>query len=108
MLSYSCGGIDFVFLQNFKDVKKMKEKDLRKLKRIELYEIMLAQSEEIDELRKQLEEAQTALASRDIQIKEAGSIAQASLKLTQVFEEAQKAADLYVYNIKKMAGEDHD
>lgn len=96
------------FLQNFKDVKKMKEKDLRKLKRIELYEIMLAQSEEIDELRKQLEEAQTALASRDIQIKEAGSIAQASLKLTQVFEEAQKAADLYVYNIKKMAGEDHD
>lgn len=86
----------------------MKDKELQKLKRIELYEIMLAQSEEIDKLRQQLEEARVALASRDIQMKEAGSIAQASLKLTQVFEEAQKAADLYLYNIKKLAGEDHE
>lgn len=86
----------------------MKDKELQKLKRIELYEIMLAQSEEIDKLRQQLEEARIALASRDIKMKEAGSIAQASLKLTQVFEEAQKAADLYLYNIKKLAGEDHE
>ena len=86
----------------------MNTKDLRKLKRIELYEIMLAQSEEIDDLRRQLEEAQAALASRDLQIKEAGSIAQASMKLTQVFEEAQKAADLYLYNVQKLAGHAHD
>ncbi len=32
----------------------MNEKDFRKLKRIELYEIMLAQAEEIDALRSEL------------------------------------------------------
>ena len=79
----------------------MNEKELRKLKRIELYEIMLAQSEEIDALKVQLEEAQAALSSKEIKIKEAGSLAQASLQLTKVFEEAQKAADLYLHNIQQ-------
>ena len=32
----------------------MNEKDFRKLKRVELYEIMLAQAEEIDDLRAKL------------------------------------------------------
>ncbi|CYV77528.1 DNA repair ATPase [Streptococcus suis] len=40
----------------------MDVKNLRKLKRIELYEIMLAQSEEIDCLRNQLEKIKTELA----------------------------------------------
>jgi hypothetical protein len=82
----------------------MNEKQFRKLKRIELYEIMLAQSEEIDSLRNQLEEVKLALASKEIAMKEAGSIAEASLKLTKIFDEAQKAADLYLENIKKEKG----
>ncbi len=68
----------------------MDVKNLRKLKRIELYEIMLAQSEEIDCLRNQLEKIKTELADRRIMISQSGSIAEASMKLTNIFEEAQK------------------
>ena len=81
----------------------MTEKELLKLKKSELLEIMLAQSKEIDSLREQLADAKKKLKNRRIKIKESGSIAEASLKLTQIFEEAQKAADLYVENVKRMA-----
>lgn len=83
----------------------MNEKDFRKLKRVELYEIMLAQAEEIDDLRNQLTAAKKELKNKRIDIQRSGSIAEASLKLTKIFEEAQKAADLYLCNIKKETGD---
>ena len=83
----------------------MNEKDFRKLKRVELYEIMLAQAEEIDDLRAQLATAKKELENKRIDIQRSGSIAEASLKLTKIFEEAQKAADLYLSNIKKETGD---
>mgnify|MGYP000706337408 FL=1 len=83
----------------------MNEKDFRKLKRVELYEIMLAQAEEIDDLRAKLAAAKKELKNRRIDIQRSGSIAEASLKLTKIFEEAQKAADLYLSNIKKETGD---
>ncbi|MBS7888950.1 DNA repair protein [Streptococcus suis] len=86
----------------------MDVKNLRKLKRIELYEIMLAQSEEIDCLRNQLEKIKTELADRRIMISQSGSIAEALMKLTNIFEEAQKAADLYLYNVKNKIGDVHE
>lgn len=81
----------------------MTEKELLKLKRSEMLEIMLAQAREIDDLRSELEETKAELADRRIRIENSGSIAEASLQLTKVFEEAQKAADLYVENIKHRA-----
>ena len=72
----------------------MTEKELLKLKK---------QSREIDSLRAQLEEAKAELADKRINIEESGSIAEASLKLTRIFEEAQKAADLYLENVKRGA-----
>ena len=83
----------------------MNEKDFRKLKRLELYEIMLAQAEEIDDLRAQLAAPKKELENKRIDIQQSGSIAEASLKLTKVFEEAQKAADLYLSNIKRETGD---
>ena len=83
----------------------MNEKDFRKLKRVELYEIMLAQAEEIDDLRAQLATAKKELENKRIDIQQSGSIAEASLKLTKIFEEAQKAADLYLSNIKRETGD---
>ena len=44
----------------------MTEKELLKLKRSEMLEIMLAQSREIDDLRKELEETKAALEDRKI------------------------------------------
>lgn len=81
----------------------MTEKELLKLRRSELLEIMLAQSQEIDNLRQQLDEANAKLADREIRLSESGSIAEASLRLTNIFEEAQKAVDLYVDNMKRLA-----
>lgn len=82
----------------------VEKRDLSKLKRTELLEIMLAQSEEIDRLRVELAEKDELLKNREIAIDESGSLAEASLKLTHVFEEAQKAADLYLYNVRSRAG----
>ena len=79
----------------------MTEKELLKLNKSEMLEIMLAQSREIDSLREQLAEAEARLEDRRITIEKAGSLAEASLKLTKVFEEAQKAADLYLENVKR-------
>lgn len=86
--------------------QNLKERELRKLKRSELLEIMLAQSEEIDSLKNEIEDLKKERDDRELIIKDAGSIAEASLKLTKVFEEAQKAADLYTKAVKEKAGAD--
>ena len=83
----------------------MTEKELLKLKRSELLEIMRAQSREIDKLREELEETKAKLEDREIRIEKAGSLAEASLRLTNIFEEAQKAVDLYVDNIKRRSSQ---
>ena len=81
----------------------MNKKELRKLKRIDLFEIMLAQSEEIDRLRAELETLKKQLEDKRILLEKRGTLAEASLALTNIFEEAQKAADLYLYNIESQA-----
>ena len=77
----------------------MNERTLKQLKKIELYEILLAQSKEIDRIKQELIETQQKLENKQIIIQEAGSLADAALKLTKIFEEAQKAADIYLKNI---------
>lgn len=79
----------------------MTEKELLKLKRSDMLEIMLAQSLEIDALRKEIEDLHARLEDRKIRISTSGSIAEASIRMTRVFEEAQKAADLYLDNIRR-------
>ena len=83
----------------------MTEKELLKLKRSEMLEIMLAQSREIDRLRKELEEAKAQVEDKEIRLRESGSIAEASLRLTNIFEEAQKAANIYLQNAMRMVDE---
>ena len=78
----------------------MKERDLHKLNRAELLELLLEQSKEIERLRSELETATKQLEDKKIAISESGSIAEAALKLTNIFAEAQKAADLYLANVK--------
>lgn len=80
----------------------MTDKEVRKLSRTQLLEIMVAQGKEIEELRVQLEEAKRQLANRKIEIQEAGSLAEAALRLNGVFEAAQRAADQYLENIRRM------
>ena len=71
----------------------------------DLLEIMLRQSEEIDELRAQVADLQAKLDDRDFQFNRIGSIAEASLAVTNIFQEAEKAAKLYLENIRSKVNE---
>ena len=82
----------------------MTDKELKKLSRYELLEMLLEQSKEVQRLKEELEKANALLEERQILIHNAGSIAQAALKLNGVFEAAQKAADQYLENIKQING----
>ncbi len=81
----------------------MTDKTLRRLSRRELVELLLAQSKEVEQLRAELAQAEQKLKSRQILLREAGSIAEASLRLNEVFESAQKAADQYLLNVKRLS-----
>ena len=75
--------------------------DLTKMKKKEILEIMLAQGEEIDRLRAQVADLEAKLADRELLVERCGSLAEASIRVTKVFEEAQRAADIYLENIRR-------
>lgn len=120
----------------------MVNKELKKLTRRELLQMLLIQCEESERLQKELDqltvehdtmmesyerlksklnvkderlnqkdakiaaltsEIKKMRESRFIELTEAGSIAEAALRLNGIFEAAQKAADQYLLNVKKMA-----
>ena len=82
----------------------MTDKELRKLSRNALLEMLLAQSRENDRLRAQVEQLQRQLSERQLKIDQAGSIAEASLQINHVFEAAQTAAEQYLENIQTLSG----
>ena len=77
--------------------------DLTKLSKKDLLEIMLKQGEEIDALRAEVQELKDKLEAREIDINRVGSLAEASLAVTEIFKEADKAAMTYLNNLKRMA-----
>lgn len=78
----------------------MTDKELKKLSRVQLLELLLAQSRALEETQAQLQEAREALDSRRLQVEETGNLAEAALRLNQVFDAAQNAADQYLLNVK--------
>lgn len=80
----------------------MTEKELQRLNRRELLEMLISQMEKNEYLQQKLEEAEEKLSSRQIALQNAGSIAEASLQLNSVFESAQAAAEQYLENIAHM------
>ena len=78
----------------------MTDKDLRKLSRADLLSLMLAQSKEIDRLKAELADARKQLEDRHLLLEKSGSLADASLAIFHVLEDAQKAADLYLENVR--------
>ena len=81
----------------------MTEKELRRLSRMDLLEMLLEQSKEVEWLRAELETVKKQVEDRRIMEQEAGSIAEAALRLNKVFEAAQQAADQYLENIRTQA-----
>ena len=79
----------------------MTRKELRRLSRAELLEMLIQQEEELNACKEQLARAQAELESRQIKISNAGSIAEAALQLSGIFEAAQRACELYTANIRE-------
>ena len=77
----------------------MTEKELKRLSRKQLLEMLIVQTECNEQLENQLAEVKKQLECRIIKEKKAGSIAEAALKLNSVFEAAQNAANQYLENI---------
>ena len=88
--------------------KQITEKELRKLSKIDLFEILTRQSAEIDRLNKELRKTKAELENRQIMLDKCGSIAEASLEIYKVLESAQKAAELYLENVGRFAGSPSD
>ena len=79
----------------------MTDRSLRKLNRRELLELLIALKEENNQLKERLQQQSAQLHSREIQIQNAGSMAEAALALNDVFESVDKAAAQYLENIKR-------
>jgi len=74
----------------------MTEKEMKKLNRYQLLELLIHQTQRADQLQQQLDEAEERLKAQSVRLASLGSIAEAALQLNGVFEAAQKAADQYL------------
>ncbi len=81
----------------------MTDRELRKMSRGELLELLIVMMEENQELKNRLESAEKELADRRIQIESVGTLAEAALSLNGVFQAADEAARQYLDNIRMMA-----
>ena len=77
----------------------MTPKELKRLSRTDLLEMVLELTKENVELRRNAEQLRLELKERNLLIEDSGSLAEASLKLSGVFQAAQSACDLYTENV---------
>ena len=94
-----CGAVLFP-LGREADFHRMADRELKKLSRAELIDIIYALKEREDDLSAQVAALEEKLAQREIQISRAGSIAEAALAINRVFEHAQAAAEDYLLSVR--------
>ncbi len=83
----------------------MTGKELKRMGRKELVELIFQMKQRELELENQLEKAQAQLEDRRVFIANSGSIAEAALGVGGVFEAAQAAADCYLESLKAVNGD---
>lgn len=80
----------------------MTDKEFKRLKRSDLIEIIYRLQENEERYREAIARMSKQLEDRQTKIKNAGSIAEAAMGLSNVFESAQDAADRYLSEIQQM------
>ena len=80
----------------------MTDKELKKLSRAELLEMLIAQIEENEKQEQEIRRLRAQIDNRVLVMEQAGSIAEAALKLNEVFESADRAARQYLDSVKQM------
>ena len=83
----------------------MTEKELKRLSRGELLELLLVQTRETERLQQEVDMLREQLEDRKLRVNRAGSIAKAALEVNGVMEAAQAAANQYLENIKLVEAE---
>lgn len=81
----------------------MTDKELQHLSRTELLELLIEQMEENALLKLQLKSAMAQLEHKNIQILKAGTLAEAAVQLSGIFEAADAAAKQYLDNVRRLA-----
>ena len=74
----------------------MTDKELKKLSKTELYELLYEQELEVERLTAENKE----LSERHVKQEHAGSLSEAAIEVSGIIQAAQKAADVYLNNIK--------
>lgn len=80
----------------------MIEKELRKLRRVDLLEMLTVQMRENESLQDQVKDLIDQLNNRKIMLSNAGSIAEAAIRVNEVFQAAQAAGDQYLENLARL------
>lgn len=80
-----------------------KNTELKRLNREQLIEIIYQLRKEQMSLENENKELKKKLEERHISISKAGSIAEAVIEITGIFQKAQEAADLYLNEVKNNA-----
>lgn len=86
----------------------MMKNDAKNLRRSDLLELLIEQTEENQRLMNKITQLETKLSERVIVMEQAGSIADAALGLTDVFAQAQDSADRYLESIRRKLTEAED
>lgn len=82
----------------------MTDRQLRKASRPDLLQLLLEEKRSNEALRAQLEQLQLQLESRQMRMNQAGSLAEAALKLSGIFDAAESACQYYTENIRTLSG----
>ena len=80
-------------------------KELKKLSRRELVDVIYQLKKNEQEKQEQITALEAALQEKRIRVSMAGSIAEAAADITQIFSTAQRTADLYLQEINAMKSE---
>ena len=83
----------------------MTEKELKKLNRYQLLELLVMQTERADGLQRKIEELEARLEDRELRFSQLGSVSEAAVYISGVLDAAQKTADLYLEAARKQADE---
>lgn len=82
----------------------MTDRQLRKASRVDLLKLLLEQRKENETLKEQIQQLQQQLQLRQITIDQSGTLAEAALKLSGIFDAAESACQYYTENIRSLSG----
>lgn len=82
----------------------MTDRQLRKASRTDLLNLLLEEKKENEALKTQLQQMQAQLEKRQMNIEQSGTLAEAALKLSGIFDAAETACQYYTENIRSLSG----